>query len=164
MNSKKSDKIFISYYNSPIGLLFLQANKSKLETIEFVELRKYEEKINNILKITTLQLNEYFSGERFKFDLPLEFIGTNFQNKVWEALRQIHYGRTVSYKVIAERINHPKAYRGVGNANNKNKLPIVIPCHRVIGSKGQLTGYAGGIWRKKWLLEHEKKVSERKGI
>lgn len=164
MKYQEPESLFRCYYDSPIGLLLLQADGLTLESIIFVQKKKSKERVNDPIRKTIEQLNEYFSGQRMVFDLPLKFEGTNFQNKVWKALRQIDYGKTSSYKEIAEMVNHPKAYRAVGSANNKNKLPIIIPCHRVIGSKGKLTGYAGGIWRKKWLLNHEKKVLERKGI
>lgn len=101
------------------------------------------------------QLDEYFSGERKIFHIDVILKGTEFQRKVWNALKDIPYGVTVSYAVIAEKIGNKKAVRAVGNANNKNPMSIIIPCHRVIGSDGSLTGYGGGLWRKKWLLEHE---------
>lgn len=164
MKYKKSININKCYYDSPIGLLLLKANDLSLLSVAFVQERIFDENINELLKKTVLQLNEYFCGERFIFDLPLEFKGTNFQSKVWKALMQIDYGKTASYKEIAEIINHPKAYRAVGGANNKNKLPIIIPCHRVIGSKGELTGYAGGTWRKEWLLNHETRILGRKNV
>lgn len=164
MGYKESVKIFRCYYGSPIGLLLLQANNLKLESISFVQDKSYDESMNALLIKTVRQLDEYFLGERKNFDLPLQFGGTAFQLKVWKALRQIDYGNTSSYKEIAEKISHPKAYRAVGSANNKNRIPIIVPCHRVVGVTGELTGYAGGIWRKKWLLDHEKKVIERKLI
>ncbi|HET7522196.1 MAG TPA: methylated-DNA--[protein]-cysteine S-methyltransferase [Bacillales bacterium] len=102
------------------------------------------------------QLNEYFRGERFSFDLPLVLIGTSFQKKVWEALTHIGYGETRTYKEVAQSLGAGKAVRAVGNANNKNPIPIIIPCHRVIGSNGSLVGYGGGIDKKQYLLEIEK--------
>jgi O-6-methylguanine DNA methyltransferase len=164
MACKDSKMIFQCYYDAPIGLLLIQGNDQTLERITFATEKRVVAKKNKLLERTVLQLNEYFSGKRMVFDLPLDITGTDFQVKVWKALNQIDYGETYSYKAIAESINHPKAYRAVGRANNKNKFPIIIPCHRVIGVKSQLTGYAGGIWRKKWLLDHEKKVLERKSI
>jgi O-6-methylguanine DNA methyltransferase len=135
-----------------------------LTNISFVKEKSNDERMNDLIRKAILQLNEYFGGDRLIFDIPLQYNGTTFQAKVWEALRDLDYGETVSYKTVAERIEHLKAYRAVGNANNRNQLPIIIPCHRVIGSKGKMTGYAGGIWRKEWLLEHEKKVLERKSL
>ena len=101
------------------------------------------------------QLDEYFSGERKIFHIDVILKGTEFQRKVWNTLKEIPYGVTVSYAMIAGKIGNKKAVRAVGNANNKNPVSIIIPCHRVIGSDGSLTGYGGGLWRKKWLLEHE---------
>lgn len=106
------------------------------------------------------QLNEYFTGKRKEFDLPLDPSGTPFQKKVWAALQQIPYGETRTYKQIAQAVGNDKASRAVGMANNKNPIAIVIPCHRVIGTNGSLIGYAGGIHIKESLLELEKKYSE----
>jgi len=164
MNYKVIANVFTCYYESSIGLLLLEANNLALISISFTQEKNCNERMNGFLRKTRLQLNEYFSGKRRVFNLPVIYNGTTFQVKVWEALREIDYGKTVSYKEIAEKINHSKAYRAVGSANNRNQLPIIIPCHRVIGSKGKLTGYAGGLWRKKWLLEHEKGILERKGL
>ncbi|HET7628899.1 MAG TPA: methylated-DNA--[protein]-cysteine S-methyltransferase [Bacillales bacterium] len=102
------------------------------------------------------QLNEYFHGSRIHFDLPLQLCGTPFQKKVWEALREIPFGETRTYKQIAQSMNAAKAVRAVGNANNKNPLPILVPCHRVIGSNGSLVGYGGGLEKKQFLLDIEK--------
>jgi methylated-DNA-[protein]-cysteine S-methyltransferase len=102
-----------------------------------------------------MQLNEYFEGSRKHFDLKLNPEGTDFQKKVWKQLEQIPYGKTLSYLELSEQLGNVKAIRAVANANGKNPLWIVVPCHRVIGSNGSLTGYAGGLHRKQWLLEHE---------
>ena len=102
------------------------------------------------------QLDEYFKGKRHEFTFPYQLEGTSFQKMVWNALNEIPYSKTWSYKEIALSIGNEKAVRAVGSANGKNKLSIVIPCHRVIGSNGTLTGYAGGLWRKEWLLHHER--------
>lgn len=161
MDQKKINSIFTAYYDSPIGLLQLQGDESKLVRIKFIENQQGKENSNIILKEGILQLKEYFEGKRLKFNLPLKFNGTDFQMKVWTALNEIDFGEVMSYKDIAKKINHPKAYRAVGNANNKNQIPMIMPCHRVIGSGGKLTGYAGGLWRKEWLLAHEKEVLER---
>ncbi len=101
------------------------------------------------------QLAEYFTGERVEFDLPLAPLGTPFQERVWGALTEIPYGRTASYREIAERIGRPSASRAVGAANGRNPISIIVPCHRVIGAGGELTGYAGGVERKRFLLELE---------
>ncbi|GAA1690339.1 methylated-DNA--[protein]-cysteine S-methyltransferase [Fodinicola feengrottensis] len=102
------------------------------------------------------QLKEYFAGDRTDFDLPIAFAGTDFQHTVWTALRDIPYGETVSYGELAERIGKPTASRAVGLANGKNPIGIIVPCHRVVGSKGDLTGYGGGIERKRFLLDFER--------
>jgi methylated-DNA-[protein]-cysteine S-methyltransferase len=108
-----------------------------------------------VLEATRAQLAEYFAGRRTTFDLPLAPRGTPFQLRVWEALRGIPYGRTISYLDLARRVADDKATRAVGAANGRNPLPIVVPCHRVIGADGSLVGFGGGIARKRWLLSHE---------
>ncbi|WZL90579.1 methylated-DNA--[protein]-cysteine S-methyltransferase [Salinimicrobium sp. 3283s] len=107
------------------------------------------------------QLQQYFSGELKKFNLKLNPEGTVFQKKVWQALQNIPYGKTVSYMELAKELGDPLAIRAVAAANGKNPLWILVPCHRVIGSDGSLTGYAGGLWRKKWLLDHEQPVKQQ---
>ncbi|NJY61545.1 methylated-DNA--[protein]-cysteine S-methyltransferase [Salinimicrobium sp. CDJ15-81-2] len=107
------------------------------------------------------QLEEYFAGQRKEFNLKLNPQGTEFQKKVWQALLNIPYGRTASYMELSKEIGDPLAIRAVAAANGKNPLWILIPCHRVIGSDGSLTGYAGGLWRKKWLLEHEQQEKQQ---
>lgn len=107
------------------------------------------------------ELQEYFLGRRKAFTFPISLEGTEFQKKVWKALTQIPYGETRTYKEIAVQVGNPKAYRAVGNANNKNPLAIVVPCHRVVGAKGNLVGYAGGLEKKNWLLELERANLER---
>lgn len=110
-----------------------------------------------LIKMAAKQLDEYFNGKRQQFDLPLDLTGTIFQTKVWQELLKIPYGQTKSYKDIATAINNPKAYRAVGMANNKNRIMIVVPCHRVISSDNKLTGYAGGLEKKEFLLNLESK-------
>ena len=102
------------------------------------------------------QLEEYFKGQRRKFNVPLLLEGTAFQKAVWWQLKRIPFGQTASYGDVARAIGRPRAFRAVGNANNRNPVPLIIPCHRVIGSDGKLVGFGGGIWRKQWLLDHEK--------
>ncbi|MDR1707739.1 MAG: methylated-DNA--[protein]-cysteine S-methyltransferase [Prevotella sp.] len=129
-----------------------------------LELRQLKETFNaplvqgNNFHFDTLraQLNQYFKGERQVFDIPLDLVGTEFQKQVWLALLQIPYGCTTTYARQAELIGKPSSVRAVANANGKNKISIILPCHRVIGADGTLTGYGGGIWRKKKLLEFEK--------
>lgn len=146
------------YYDSPIGLLYLTENGNGITSIQFAfnsSDKKKEEHSTPLLKETIRQLSEYFDGIRQSFDLPLSPKGTDFQLKVWKALQNIHYGETCSYKQIAEAISCPKGFRAVGLANNCNPIPIVIPCHRVIGANGKLVGYAGGLNIKTQLLTIE---------
>ena len=110
---------------------------------------------NKVLQDCADQLDEYFQGVRFAFDLPLTPAGTSFQQRVWSALAAIPYGEVISYIELSRRIGDAKAVRAVGSANGKNPIAILIPCHRVIGANGKLTGYAGELWRKEWLLKHE---------
>ena len=146
----------VLYYDSPIGLVEIHSEKEKIVELNFKESKGYQEESNSVLLKAKKQLDEYFKGERKAFELPLRIEGTEFQKNVWEQLLKIPYGNTLSYKKVAEAIGNDKAYRAVGNANNKNSIPIIIPCHRVIASNGDLGGYGAGIWRKKWLLQHER--------
>ena len=117
-------------------------------------------KIPEELKEAVLQLQDYFDGKRTTFTFPLNPSGTDFQKKVWDELLHIPFGKTCSYLDLSKKLGDVKAIRAVASANGKNPLWIVIPCHRVIGTDGSLTGYAGGLWRKKWLLEHENPVKQ----
>lgn len=152
------------HYESPIGIIEIEGSSDAISSIMFVE---ENEKIN-LIQVDTPpvlvecynQLEEYFKGSRFDFTFPYEFEGTEFQKTVWQALTKIPYGETVAYQHIARSIDNEKAVRAVGSANGKNKLSIVIPCHRIIGSNGKLTGYAGGLWRKEWLLNHEREFKK----
>lgn len=147
----------VSYYDSPLGLIEIQSKEGSIIGLTFHKEKRYQEKIEDVLIEAKKQLGEYFSGKRKTFDLPLKTTGTKFQTKVWKELINIPYGQTLAYKEIAVAIGNENASRAVGNANNKNKIGIIIPCHRVIGSNRKLVGYEGGLWRKKWLLEHEKR-------
>ena len=147
-------------YQSPIGIVELVGTEEAIVSILFTE-KENQEHVRqidtpNVLELCRLQLDEYFKGERSTFSFPYVTQGTDFQQTVWNALKQIPYAETGSYKDIAVTIGNEKAIRAVGSANGKNKLSIVIPCHRIIGSNGKLTGYAGGVWRKEWLLRHER--------
>lgn len=136
--------------------LYLVATETHLINIQFTQPQKALLQTTELLSMATIQLDEYFQGKRTTFSLPFKLTGTTFQLAVWKELQNIPYGQTTSYKEIAQKINKPKAYRAVGMANNKNPLPIIIPCHRVIGSNGKLIGYAGGLKLKNYLLELEK--------
>ncbi len=148
--------LYQSKYNSPIGELYITADNYSLLSVLFSSKENAISSENNIIKNTKKQLDEYFSRRRKVFDLPLNPIGTEFQKSVWKELIKIPYGQTRTYKEIAIAIGNPNASRAVGNANNKNPIAIIIPCHRVIGSNGDLTGYAGGLDKKQLLLTHEK--------
>ena len=141
---------------SPLGFTKITGDE---DGISFITVLNSEEKETDIipdcLQDCVYQLNEYFEGNRQQFDLPLNPEGTTFQKTVWNALLTIPYGKTLSYLDLSKKLGDVKAIRAVANANGKNPLWIVIPCHRVIGSDGSLTGYAGGLHRKQWLLEHE---------
>lgn len=149
--------MYFSYLKSPCGLIKIIATDTNLEEVKF--LKHVEQDFTNENEITkrfSKELSEYFFQRRKTFSMDLILKGTEFQKNVWKALLDIPYGEIITYKELAEKINNPKAYRAVGNANNKNKIPIIIPCHRVIGSSGDLVGYAGGLDLKKFLIEHEK--------
>lgn len=136
--------------------LYLVATETHLINIQFTQPQKALLQTTELLSMATIQLDEYFQGKRTTFSLPFKLTGTPFQLAIWKELQNIPYGQTTSYKEIAQKINKPKACRAVGMANNKNPLPIIIPCHRVIGSNGKLIGYAGGLKLKNYLLELEK--------
>ncbi|MBN6884908.1 methylated-DNA-[protein]-cysteine S-methyltransferase [Cytobacillus horneckiae] len=149
-------------YQSPIGILEVTGNEKEIESILFNEKEEIDFPVTDntphVIKDCIRQLDEYFRRERVQFNIPYSVKGTDFQQSVWEALTSIPYGKTGTYKDIAVSIGNEKAVRAVGSANGKNKLTIVIPCHRIIGTNGTLTGYAGGMERKEWLLAHEKQT------
>lgn len=145
---------FSSSYASPIGNLNFFASEIGLTRVEFNN-EKAPELRSPLLEKALSQVHEYFDGKRTEFDLELDATGTEFQKTVWKELRAISYGQTLCYGELAKRIRKPKASRAVGQANNRNPLAIIVPCHRVIGKNGSLVGYAGGLMLKKWLLEHE---------
>ncbi len=168
-----------AFYKSDIGILEIKGTDEGINSIEFFQGiagplidEDGEAFFTNGLKNGSdlpvcvseciRQLDEYFRGVRTQFDLKLNVMGTDFQKKVWEQLGSIPFGHTATYAQIAVAAGNDKACRAVGNANNKNNMPIIIPCHRVVGSNGKLTGYAGGLWRKEWLLAHEKKTASVK--
>ena len=146
----------IVLYSSEIGMIELVGTEQGLLSIRFLQGdAAVQIDAPECLRVCVTQLDEYFRGTRQEFSVPLDIQGTDFEKQVWNAVAAIPYGTTRSYLDIAKTIGNPKAVRAVGLANGKNPLPIIIPCHRVIGSNGSLTGYGGGIWRKKWLLKHE---------
>ena len=151
-----------AFIKTPIGIAKLEGDEFGLSNVTILD---SEEKLTDVipeeLEDAVYQFNEYFEGKRTQFSLTLNPEGTDFQKKVWEALQQIPYGKTVSYMDLSKNLGDPKAIRAVAAANGKNPLWIIVPCHRVIGSDGSLTGYAGGLHRKKWLLEHESPAQQQ---
>lgn len=151
------------YIQSPVGITLIEGDAhgiSKISVLDNEELMP-SESIPDELNKAAVQLKEYFEGRRTNFDFKLNPQGTDFQKKVWQALLEIPFGKTTSYQDLSIKLGDIKAIRAVASANGKNPLWIVVPCHRVIGSDGSLTGYAGGLWRKKWLLEHENPVKQQ---
>ncbi|MGX9930316.1 methylated-DNA--[protein]-cysteine S-methyltransferase [Virgibacillus salarius] len=150
-------------FPSPIGVIEIAGTKDTVYSVLFAdrEIVEYARTSNTpqAIEICYQQLEEYFAGKRLEFTFPYEVSGTAFQREVWQALTTIPYAKTASYRDIARTIGREKAVRAVGSANGKNKISIAIPCHRIIGANGKLTGYAGGLWRKEWLLEHEQRIS-----
>ncbi|MDN3700421.1 methylated-DNA--[protein]-cysteine S-methyltransferase [Vibrio artabrorum] len=146
-------------YDAPIGKMIIISNGNAVIEIDHIntELELIENPDELCLKVSR-QLDEYFAGERKHFDLPLQRAGTDFQRKAWATLTTIPYGETISYGEQAKRMDTPKAVRAVGGANGKNPFSIVVPCHRVIGANGTLTGYTGGMSRKEWLLDFERSI------
>ncbi|MBW2095555.1 MAG: methylated-DNA--[protein]-cysteine S-methyltransferase [Deltaproteobacteria bacterium] len=150
-------ELCFGYYESPIGLIEISGTADVIRSVNFVEERRDECFSNSLVDQAVQEIKEYFNGSRREFDVPLDLQGTAFQQSVWRQLLKIPYGNTVSYGDIARAINNPQAVRAVGGANHRNPIAIIIPCHRVIGSDGSMTGYGSGIWRKEWLLKHEGK-------
>jgi len=162
--------IHYSYMDSPLGRILLAADGPHLICLYMTPHKgNYGPQPGWVeaaepLKEVRRQLSEYFAGERREFDLPLKAEGTPFQRRVWQELMRIPYGETISYGELARRVGQPAAARAVGSANGRNPISIVVPCHRVIGASGKLTGYGGGLPRKVWLLEHERDASGLFGV
>ena len=163
---------YYTYYPSPIGILKIEFNNQALLKIEFDDhLREVKNNCQKnfyedpeILRIYNLifdQLNQYFLGKRDSFEIPIQLEGSSFELKVWKYLQNIPYGKTYSYTELAEAIGKPSAARAVGQANSRNPIAVIIPCHRVISADGSIGGYTGGVWRKKWLLKHENNKSKK---
>lgn len=151
--------LYSYFYHSPIGWINIKTTDSSVHSIQYLDEPFSFDDSNEthpFLMIVKKQLDEYFKGLRKDFTLPFHIDGSLFQQTVLHQVQYIPYGTTCSYKQIATQIHNPKASRAVGNANNKNQLLIFIPCHRVIGNNGDLVGYAAGLWRKEWLLQHER--------
>lgn len=156
---------FTTYYQSPVGLLRISGTDQYVSEVHFMN---EEEKAASPTATSPLppmaiqateQLIQYFHGNRRVFELPLYQKGTGFQEKVWNELMNIPFGKTISYQELSRRLGDPKTIRAAGTANGKNHIAIIVPCHRVIGAKGDLVGFGGGLARKKWLLTHENKIA-----
>ena len=153
--------MYYDYLETPCGPLLLAGDREGLHVVEFQAgerprpILAHWQRQEKPLRGAKQQLAAYFKGELQQFDLPVALSGTDFQCQVWRELQAIPYGETISYRTLAQRIGRPRAVRAVGAANGRNRLPVVIPCHRVIGSNGSLTGFAGGVPIKQWLLDHE---------
>lgn len=153
---------FITYFDSPLGWLKITTSSKELISISFeTDVAASSPETPRIQSRTIQQLQDYFKGERKDFDIPLAPVGTEFQKQIWKLVQQISYGETTSYLNIAIASGSEKNTRAVGLANGKNPIPIVIPCHRILGSNGKLTGYSGGLERKRWLLLHEQQNSDK---
>ena len=149
--------MYIQYIDSPLGPIQIDANEVGITAIAFIAKTEPHRNHSSLTQQAADQLLAYFSGQLTHFSLPLAAIGTAFQQQVWRALCDIQFGETCSYAAVAEKLHNPKAVRAVGAANGKNPIAIVVPCHRVIGANGTLTGYAGGLDKKAWLLKHEQR-------
>jgi len=152
-------KDYFLFYHSPLGWLRLNSDGHSLKSIVFVDNAEDVDALPTpeILIKALAQLKEYFEGSRFSFDLEIDPEGTSFQKQVWRLVQSVNFGETKNYGDIAKELGSPRYSRAVGLANGKNPLPIIIPCHRIIGINGKLVGYSGGLERKKWLLIHEQK-------
>jgi len=151
------------YVSSPLGEIELTSNDTALLGCNFVEVAgksktKHSSTPSLLFSETEKQLHAFFNSDLKQFDLPIELEGTDFQKTVWKELFTIEFGKTISYLALAKQLGDVKSIRAAASANGKNPFAIIIPCHRVIGSDGSLTGYSGDLWRKQWLLEHEEKV------
>jgi len=151
----------VAYISTPMGALEIKGDVSGLASVHFLDTEiSSSEVIPEVLLPAVTQLKEYFAKTRIEFQLPLNPEGTIFQKKVWKQLETIPFGKTISYQKMANNLGDPKVIRAAASANGKNPIAIIIPCHRVIGSDGSLTGYASGLHRKKWLLGHESPVKQ----
>ncbi len=155
-----------TFYQSPLGQIMICATDKYITAATFLDekeplpvIENSIEELTDLLKDCVEQLIEYFQGLRRNFEIPVLQKGTEFQQRVWSELLAIPFGKTISYKELSKRLGDPKAIRAAAATNGRNKIAIIVPCHRVIGANSDLVGYAGGLWRKKWLLAHENKVA-----
>ena len=157
------NELYYTYYESPIGLLKIGGTEHYIAELSFVDNKEQmvhgEPGVSDVIHQCTEQLIEFFQGRRKNFDIPVHQDGTEFQKRVWNELLEIPFGKTISYLDLAKRLGDPKVIRAAASTNGKNKIAIIVPCHRVIGSDKTLVGYSGGVWRKKWLLQHEFRIT-----
>ena len=153
-----------TYYHSPVGLIRISGNDQYISEIHFIDniakppVDSKKKQIPQLIIQCVEELIQYFHGQRKNFEVPVSQTGTDFQQRVWTELAGIPFGKTISYLDLSRRLGDSKAIRAAAAANGRNNVAIIVPCHRVIGSNNSLVGYAGGLWRKKWLLEHEAKL------
>jgi methylated-DNA-[protein]-cysteine S-methyltransferase len=150
-----------AYIQTPLGIAKIIGDSDGISTITVNAEGEVSKTIPKELQRCVTQLQKYFDGKRTSFDFKMNPSGTYFQQKVWQELLKIPFGKTINYMDLAKNLGDPKVIRAAATANGKNPLWIVVPCHRVIGTDGSLTGYAGGLWRKKWLLEHENPTNQQ---
>ncbi len=151
----------ICYIKTPLGIAKIVGDENGISIISILSEGELTIEIPENLKESVSQIQDYFDGKLTNFNLKINAKGTDFQQKVWRELSNIPFGKTISYLDLAKKLGDPKVIRAAASANGKNPLWIVVPCHRVIGTDGSLTGYAGGLWRKKWLLEHENPTNQQ---
>jgi methylated-DNA-[protein]-cysteine S-methyltransferase len=157
-NNEETAKI--AYYRTPVGIARITAEDGFITSVSVKDIAHEVEPVDDpLLNEAMKQLDEYFAGTRKDFDFPIKQPGSDFQQGVWRQLLTIPYGQTISYGQQSRILNNPLGIRAIASANGRNALWLVVPCHRVIGSDGSLTGYASGVWRKRWLLEHEARVA-----
>ena len=149
-----------AFLKTPIGFLEVTGSEKGIRTLCFIEFKVKIIRVPHPLHDCINQLSEYFEGSRQTFAVDLDISGSAFQLNVWQETLKIPYGKTISYSEMATQLGNPNAFRAVGGANGRNPVSILVPCHRVLGQNGRLVGYAGGLWRKKWLLEHEHAFSQ----
>lgn len=156
-------ELYYTYYESPIGLLKIGGTDQYISEVSFIDNNEQiahgEPGLSDMIHYCTEQLIEYFTGRRKVFNLPIHQEGTDFQQKVWSQLLAVPFGKTASYLDMAKKLGDAKAVRAIAAANGKNQIAIIVPCHRIIGSDKSLVGYSGGMWRKKWLLQHEFRIN-----
>ena len=154
---------YYTYYDSPLGMLKIGGTDAYIHEVSFIDKQEQivhgEPGISDVIHQCTEQLIEFFAGRRKEFTIPVHQEGTSFQQRVWGKLLEINYGKTISYLDLAKQLGDEKVIRAAASTNGKNKIGIIVPCHRVIGTNKNLVGYAGGLWCKKWLLQHEFRIT-----